>query len=237
MNPEQYKTELENIDIKLTEQQLNQFKIFYEDLIATNQQFNLTAITEKEDVYLKHYFDSLTVLPFFSSDKFSLVDVGAGAGFPSIPIKIARPDISVTMVDSLGKRVDFLNKEINDLKLENINAIHSRAEDFGQDSKYREQFDVAIGRAVASIGILLEYLAPLIKIDGKVILMKGDWQHTEEELELAKNALEILDCTVENFEKITLPNQDQRSILIIRKNSQTINKYPRKAGTPNKLPL
>lgn len=237
MNPEQLTIELEKIAVNLTEQQLEQLEIFYDDLIETNQQFNLTAITEKDDVYLKHYFDSLTVLPYFPTDSFSMVDVGAGAGFPSIPIKIARPDISMTMVDSLGKRVDFLNKETINLQLENIKAIHSRAEDFGQNVNYREQFDVAIGRAVASISVLLEYLVPLVKVDGQIILMKGDWQRTETELGQAANALKTFDCQIENFEKITLPNKDQRSILVIRKNNKTAKKYPRKAGIPSKSPL
>lgn len=234
MNPEQFKTQL---DINLNQQQLTQFELFYDDLITTNQQFNLTSITEKEDVYLKHYFDSLTVLQRLPSNPFSLIDVGAGAGFPSIPIKIVRPDISLTMVDSLGKRVDFLNREINQLQLENALAIHGRAEDFGQDPNYRQQFDVAIGRAVASISILLEYLVPLVKVDGQIILMKGDWQKTEAELEIAENSLKVLDCSVDAFEKISLPNQDQRSILVIKKNKVTNKKYPRKAGTPSKMPL
>lgn len=237
MNPNQFKTALQKLNIDLTEMQEQQLESFYQDLIRVNQQFNLTAITEKDDVYLKHYYDSLTVLPFLPTKESSMVDVGAGAGFPSIPIKIIKSNIEMTMVDSLKKRVDFLNTVINDLQLSNISALHIRAEDFGQNPVNREKFDLAIGRAVASVSVLLEYLAPLVKVDGQIILMKGDWQRTEAELTAAEKALQILDCSLQSFEKITLPNNDQRSILIIKKNKQTNPNYPRKAGKPNKLPL
>lgn len=237
MNPNQFKTALQKLNIDLTEMQEQQLESFYQDLIRVNQQFNLTAITEKDDVYLKHYYDSLTVLPFLPTKESSMVDVGAGAGFPSIPIKIIKSNIEMTMVDSLKKRADFLNTVINDLQLSNISALHIRAEDFGQNPVNREKFDLAIGRAVASVSVLLEYLAPLVKVDGQIILMKGDWQRTEAELTAAEKALQILDCSLQSFEKITLPNNDQRSILIIKKNKQTNPNYPRKAGKPNKLPL
>lgn len=237
MNPNQFKIALQKLNIDLTEIQEQQFEVFYDDLIRVNQQFNLTAITDKDDVYLKHYYDSLTVTPFLPTQEFTMVDVGAGAGFPSIPIKIIRPNVEMTMVDSLNKRVDFLNSVINDLSLSKISALHVRAEDFGQNLGYREKFDLAIGRAVASVSVLLEYLAPLVKVNGQIILMKGDWQRTIEELKSAENALKVLGCSLQNFEKINLPNNDQRSILIIKKNNKTNSDYPRKAGKPNKLPL
>lgn len=225
----------EKISIKFNEKQLNQFYNYMDLLLEWNEKINLTAITNPEEVIVKHFIDSLTINKYIDSDK-TLVDVGTGAGFPGIPLKIVRPDVKVTLVDSLNKRINFLNEVILKLNLKDIETIHSRIEDFGRNKKYRESFDYATARAVANISTLSEYLIPLSKINGKCIYMKGS--NIEEEVENGKKAIDILGGKIENIDKFYLPDTDiSRNIIIVKKVKNTSNRYPRKAGIPAKEPL
>lgn len=217
------------------EEQLNRFYKYMNLLIEWNKKINLTAIVEPEEIILKHFMDSLTINSYIDTNQ-TLVDVGTGAGFPGIPIKIYRPDLKVVLVDSLNKRVNFLNEVINQLNLKDIETVHSRIEDFGKNSKYRESFDIVTARAVANLSVLSEYLVPLAKIDGKCICMKGN--EILEECNNAKNAIKILGGIILKIDKFTLPESDiTRNIIVLQKTNKTPNKYPRKAGIPNKEPL
>ena len=226
---------VDKLEITLSEIQLKQFYNYMNLLIEWNKKINLTAITEPNEIILKHFIDSLTISKYIS-DGTRVVDVGTGAGFPGIPLKIYRQDIEITLLDSLQKRINFLDEVIRELNLEKIETIHSRVEDFGKDKKYREKFDIATSRAVANLATLSEYLLPLVKVWGKVISMKGSL--IEEELELSKNAIKILGGKVEKVDEFNLPNSDiSRNIILINKIKETPNKYPRKAGEPSKKPL
>ena len=226
---------VDKLGITLSEIQLRQFYNYMNLLIEWNRKINLTAITEPDEIILKHFVDSLTISKYIS-DGTRVVDVGTGAGFPGIPLKIYRQDIEITLLDSLQKRINFLDEVIRELNLEKIETIHSRVEDFGKDKKYREKFDIATSRAVANLATLSEYLLPLVKVGGKVISMKGSL--IEEELELSKNAIKILGGKVEKVDEFNLPNSDiSRNIVLIDKIKETSNKYPRKAGEPSKKPL
>lgn len=239
MNIEDFK-ELMNlygrkIDIMFTDEQLNKFYKYMELLITWNEKINLTAITEPKEIILKHFIDSLTINKYVRNNE-TLLDVGTGAGFPGIPLKIYRPELNVVLVDSLNKRINFLNEVISELNLENIETIHSRVEEFGKNKKYREKFDIVTARAVANLSVLSEYLLPLTKINGKCICMKGS--EIEKECDESKNAINILGGKIKNVEKFNLPNSDiLRNIVIIDKIKETPNKYPRKAGTPAKEPI
>lgn len=223
------------IDIMLDDKQLIQFYNYMKLLLEWNEKINLTAITEPEEVILKHFIDSLTISKYIERES-KLADVGTGAGFPGIPLKICRPDLKITLVDSLNKRINFLNEIIEILKLNDICTVHSRIEDFGKNIKYREKFDYVTARAVANISVLSEYLIPLSKINGKSIYMKGS--EVEEELNNGKNAIDILGGKIEKIEKFKLPDSDiLRNIVVVKKIKHTPNKYPRKAGTPAKEPL
>ena len=231
----QFKEDALSFGVELNENQLMQFQKYYEMLIEWNEKINLTAITEPKEVILKHFVDSLTILKYLSKEE-KIIDVGTGAGFPGIPLNIMKNDCNYTLLDSLNKRITFLNEVINNLELKNINTIHSRVEEIGKNKKYRESYDIATSRAVAPLNILLEYLLPLVKVGGKCICMKGS--NIEEEIESAKNAIKILGGEIEKIEKITLPDSDMvRNIVIIKKVKQTPVKYPRKPGTPSKEPI
>ena len=226
---------VDKLGINLSEIQLKQFYNYINLLIEWNEKINLTAITEPDEVILKHFVDSLTIAKYIP-DGTKIVDVGTGAGFPGIPLKIYRQDIEITLLDSLQKRINFLNEVIRELNLEKIETVHSRVEDFGKDKMYREKFDIATSRAVANLSTLSEYLLPLVKVGGKVISMKGSL--IEEELEHSKNAIKILGGKVEKVDEFDLPNSDiSRNIVLINKIKETPNKYPRKAGEPSKKPL
>lgn len=226
---------VDKLGITLSEIQLKQFYNYMNLLIEWNKKINLTAITEPNEIILKHFVDSLTISKYIS-DETRVVDVGTGAGFPGIPLKIYRQDIEITLLDSLQKRINFLDEVIRELNLEKIETIHSRVEDFGKDKKYREKFDIATSRAVANLATLSEYLLPLVKVGGKVISMKGSL--IEEELENSKNAIKILGGKIEKVDEFNLPNSDiSRNIVLIDKIKETPNKYPRKAGEPSKKPL
>ena len=223
------------IDIEFNDKQLNQFYDYMNLLLDWNEKINLTAITEPEEVVLKHFIDSLTINKYIENNK-TIADVGTGAGFPGIPLKIYRPDLNVVLVDSLNKRINFLNEVICKLDLKMISAIHSRIEDFGKDKKHRENYDYVTARAVANLATLSEYLIPISKINGKCICMKGD--EIEEELDNSKAAINILGGKIDKVDYFELPNSDiSRNVIIIEKIKNTPNKYPRKAGMPSKEPL
>lgn len=219
----------------LTDEQIKNFFDFMNLLIEKNKVMNLTGITEPKEVILKHFIDSLTALKYINENN-TVIDVGTGAGFPGLPLKMADTSLEITLLDSLNKRINFLNEVIEHTGLENIKTIHGRAEDFGRDSKYREKYDIATSRAVAPLNILLEYMMPFVKVGGKCICMKGS--NCDEEIENAKNAIKKLGGEIEKIEKFTLPNSDNnRTILIIKKLKKIDGQYPRKAGIPTKKPL
>ncbi len=226
---------LEELSIMFNEEQYKKFYKYMNLLLEWNEKINLTAITNKEDIILKHFIDSLTISKYIDKNS-KLIDVGTGAGFPGIPIKIYRDDLEITLLDSLNKRVNFLNEVIKELKLENIVAIHGRAEEIGRNKKYREYFDVATSRAVANLSTLSEYLVPFVKEDGIIISMKGD--NIEEEQEEAKRAIKVLGANIKKIDKFELPKSDiKRSLVILKKVEKTPIKYPRKPGTPAKEPI
>ena len=235
MELKEFKEKIQELSPNLTEKQQEQFYNYMNLLIEWNNKINLTAITEPNEIIVKHFIDSMTILKEIENNS-KIVDVGTGAGFPGIPLKIANPELEVVLLDSLNKRINFLNEVINNLNLKKINSIHFRVEEAGQNKKYREQFDIATSRAVAALNILAEYMLPLVKVGGKCICMKGS--EVEEEIEKSKKAIEILGGKIEKVENFTLANTDmKRNIVIIRKVKQTPSKYPRKAGTPSKEPL
>lgn len=242
MNLEQYHLnfflkDLEELNISLSEKQLIQFMSYYELLIEWNQVMNLTAITDFDEVMKKHFIDSLSLVKAYDVSKtVSLIDIGTGAGFPGIPLKIAFPDLDVTLLDSLNKRVNFLNTVIDELGLEKIHAIHGRAEDFAKKGKLREQYDICVSRAVANLSTLSEYCLPYVKIGGYFISYKSE--KIEEEKKEAEHAISVLGGEIENQIAFMIPNSDiYRSLFIVRKEKETPVKYPRKAGTAAKEPL
>lgn len=226
---------LKTMDIKLNDEQIQKFYKYMELLLEWNEKINLTAIIEPKEIILKHFVDSLTIAKYIK-EKDRLIDVGTGAGFPGIPLKIYREDIEITLVDSLNKRINFLNEVIEELNLSNIETVHSRAEELGKNKKYRERFDIATSRAVANLSTLSEYLAPFVKENGNVICMKGP--EIDEEIKTAKNAINILGGKISKIDNFELPNSDiKRNILIIVKDKKTPTRFPRKPGTPAKEPL
>lgn len=238
MNPELFKQSLEAAGISLTDQQMTQFNRYFELLVEWNEKINLTAITEKEEVYLKHFYDSLTVAMHVElADKsYSLVDVGSGAGFPSIPLKIALPNLEITIVDSLNKRINFINEVVSELGLKGVHAYHDRAETFGQNPLFRGQFDFATARAVARLNLLAEFCLPLVKKQGQFLAMKA--QSADDEIAESKNAIATLGGKFVEDIQFDLPSgAGERHILRIEKPKETPNKYPRKPGKPAKNPL
>ena len=234
----QMREECGQFDITLEDHQLEQFYQYYELLIHWNSMMNLTAITELSEVVTKHFVDSLSlirVIPDIKNKPLSLIDVGTGAGFPGIPLKIAFPNLNVTLLDSLKKRVNFLDEIIAQLELENVNALHGRAEDFGRDDVSRETFDLCVSRAVANLSTLSEYCMPLVKIGGYFVPYKSG--KLEEELKIGKRAVKLLGGQIEDTVRFQLPNADERILVKIRKVENTSKKYPRKAGIPSKDPL
>ena len=229
--------EVNRISITLTETQLEQFRIYYEMLVEKNKVMNLTGITEWNEVLEKHFLDSISLIRAIDlSQELTVMDMGTGAGFPGIPLKIAFPNLKVTLADSLNKRVLFLQEVINVLKLEGIEAIHGRAEDLARDKKYREQYDLSVSRAVANLSTLSEYCLPFVKIGGQFISYKSG--EIDEELVNSKKAVHVLGGKIENVEKFMLPSKEaSRSFVMIKKERNTPRTYPRKAGTPSKEPL
>ena len=225
------------INIELSDQQAASLLIYYEMLVEWNQVMNLTAITEFEDVLLKHFIDSAAIGEIMDMSKVrTIMDVGTGAGFPGLPLKIVYPHVQITLLDSLNKRIQFLNAVIETLHLDGIHAVHGRAEDFGRDVNYREQYDVCVSRAVANLSSLSEYCVPFVKVGGKFVSYKAG--EVEEEVVQAEKAIRTLHCEPAIIKKITLPDSDLlRAFVIIKKKGRLDKKYPRKAGMPTKNPL
>lgn len=222
--------------IDLSEKQFLQFEKYYELLTEWNSFMNLTAITEHEEVLKKHFLDSLSIVKAVKmEDIHTVMDIGTGAGFPGIPLKISYPHLKVVLLDSLGKRVKFLNHVINELGLEDISAIHGRAEDFARQAEYREQFDLCVSRAVANLSSLSEYCLPYTR--KKCLFVSYKSGKVEEELENAKRAISLLGGKVEYVSKFMLTDAGERALVVIRKEKHTPNKYPRKAGLPSREPL
>ena len=237
MKTETFYSLLDQQNINLTDQQKFQFERYFELLVEWNEKINLTAITEKEEVYLKHFYDSIAPIlqGLIENQEIKLLDIGAGAGFPSLPMKILYPQLDVTIIDSLNKRINFLQLLAEELDLEGVHFYHGRAEDFAQDKHFRAQFDIVTARAVARMQVLSELTIPYLKVGGKLLALKAS--NAPEELTEAKNALNLLFSKVEDNLSYTLPNGDPRYITIVEKKKETPNKYPRKAGMPNKRPL
>ena len=233
------KNAFEKAELQPDEKAAARFLLYNDLLIETNRSLNLTAITEFEDVVVKHFLDSCMPLgdaEVFCGEPISLVDVGTGAGFPGLPLKIMWPGIRLTLIDSLRKRVDFLEDTVSQLELEEVDCIHARAEEAGRDPRLRESFDIAVSRAVARLSVLSEYVLPFVKENGLFIAYKSG--EVEEELREAEKAIRILGGTVEKVSVFTLPGTDiQRSLIYIRKTAHTPEKYPRRAGKPEKSPL
>lgn len=228
---------IEKLDIKISEEQCNQFLNYYEMLIEKNKVMNLTGITDFEEVVDKHFVDSLSLVKSIElNGNEKLIDIGTGAGFPGIPIKIMFPNLKVTLVDSLNKRLLFLNEVINEIKLKNIEVVHGRAEDLGKKIDYREQYDLCVSRAVANIATLSEYCIPFIKLDGYFICYKADG--CIDEINSGSKAIKILGGEVEKIINFNLPDTDiKRKIINIKKIKNTPKKYPRKPGLPSKEPI
>ncbi|WP_303766033.1 16S rRNA (guanine(527)-N(7))-methyltransferase RsmG [Abiotrophia defectiva] len=238
MNPETFIAQCAAHGLVLNDQQIAQFERYFQLLVEWNEKMNLTAITQREEVYLKHFYDCLMVLWNMPLEDYALqlCDVGAGAGFPSIPLKIAHPELQVTIVDSLQKRLTFIEHLAEELGLEGVSCVHGRAEDVGQNPAYRGQFDIVTARAVASLNVLAEYCLPLVKIGGQFLALKA--QKSDQELEEARAAISILGAKLIKVTEDQLPVEaaDRRYILI-QKTKETPNKYPRKAGKPAKNPI
>ncbi|HEN9024439.1 TPA: 16S rRNA (guanine(527)-N(7))-methyltransferase RsmG [Streptococcus agalactiae] len=237
MTPQAFYQVLIEHGITLTDKQKKQFETYFRLLVEWNEKINLTAITDKEEVYLKHFYDSIAPIlqGYIDNSPLSILYIGAGAGFPSIPMKILYPEIDITIIDSLNKRINFLNILANELELSGVHFFHGRAEDFGQDRVFRAKFDIVTARAVAKMQVLAELTIPFLKVNGRLIALKA--AAAEEELISAEKALKTLFSQVTVNKNYKLPNGDDRNITIVSKKKETPNKYPRKAGTPNKKPL
>ncbi|MCI9381604.1 MAG: 16S rRNA (guanine(527)-N(7))-methyltransferase RsmG [Dorea sp.] len=228
---------LEPLHITLSGMQLDQFDKFYDLLVEWNKVMNLTGITEYQDVVEKHFLDSLSIVKIIDMNQIEYaIDIGTGAGFPGIPLKIAFPDINIVLLDSLNKRIKFLDHIIEELKLDGIRTIHGRAEDYAREAGYREKFDLCVSRAVANLTSLSEYCLPYVRVGGRFVSYKsGD---IEQEISESERAIKILGGKVYQVEKFNLPGTEiQRSFVMIKKMKNTQNKYPRKAGMPTKEPL
>ena len=226
----------EKFNVGLNDEQLKQFDTFYRLVVEWNEKINLTTITEPSDFAVKHIIDSISI---WNDDKFrnveSVIDVGTGAGFPGIPLKIYRPNIKVTLLDSLAKRINFLKAAVEELGLEEVSFIHSRAEDAAHNSALRENFDLAVSRAVAKLNILADYCMPFVRLGGYFAALKGS--NFTEELQDAKSAIKVLGGKDVECIGIKLPNDNERNLIYIKKTSKIADKYPRKAGIPERKPL
>ena len=236
---EQMESGLSELGLLLKQEQIDQFYQYYQLLIEWNKVMNLTAITEIEDVVTKHFLDSISlskIIDNIDTASFSLIDVGTGAGFPGIPLKIVFPKLSITLLDSLNKRVKFLKEVITQIDLDDIHAIHGRAEDYGRNPDYREQFDYCVSRAVANIATLSEYCIPFIKSGGYFVSYKSG--KVDEELTKGKKAISELGGNLEQVVKFQLAGANaERSLVLIKKVKKTSGIYPRKAGLPGKEPI
>lgn len=233
----QFEKDVAAMGVSLTEYQISQFLKYYELLVEWNGFMNLTAITEYDEVMKKHFVDSMSLIKAYDvNQKSSVIDVGTGAGFPGLVLKIAYPNLQVTLLDSLNKRINFLNEVISQLGLIGVEAIHGRAEDFAKPDKLRGKFDLCVSRAVANMSTLSEYCLPFVKVGGKFISYKSE--KINEEMSAAKNAISLLGGKFDRSEEFMLPDSDiYRNLVVIKKIKDTPKKFPRKAGLPAKEPL
>lgn len=239
MKPEEFFEVLAQKGIELSDVQKEQFATYFHELVETNKVMNLTSITDEDQVYLKHFYDSI-VLGFVDekilNEELTLCDVGSGAGFPSLPLKIINPKLKITIVDSLNKRIKFLEGLVNKLHLTDVSLVHGRAEEVGKNPQFREKFDVVTARAVAAMNVLTEFCLPLVKIGGQFVAMKSE--KAPEEVKNAQYAIETLGGAIKQQESVELPNDAGiRNFIFVEKISKTPKKYPRKPGTPAKKPL
>ena len=239
MKPEEFFESLAKQGIELSETQKDQFATYFKELVETNKVMNLTSITDEDQVYLKHFYDSIE-LGFVDkkilSEELTLCDVGSGAGFPSLPLKIVNPKLKITIVDSLNKRIKFLDSLVNKLGLEDVNLVHGRAEEVGKNAQFREQFDVVTARAVAAMNVLTEFCLPLVKVGGQFVAMKSE--KAPEEVKAAGFAIETLGGEIKQQTSVELPyDAGIRNFIFVGKVNKTPKKYPRKPGTPAKKPL
>lgn len=239
MSPEEFAAALRKQHVELNTHQMAQYQQYYTRLVAVNEHMNLTAITEEKDVYLKHFYDSLTLAwayPTLQTESLHMIDVGAGAGFPSLPLKIAFPQLQITIIDALNKRIKFLADLVTELGLEGVTVQHARAEEFGHiKAPAREQYDVATARALARLNVLGELTLPLVKKGGVLLAMKGS--QADDEINEAKKAINTLGGKIGEQVDVSLPNGDPRSVILIEKVKSTPKKYPRKPGDPVRKPL
>ncbi len=226
--------EARSFGLELSPTQLDALESYYRELMAWNERVNLTAITERDHVMVKHFLDSLSVAPLLAPAS-ALIDIGAGAGLPGLPLKIALPDLRLTLVDATRKKVDFLNHIIATLGLDETRAVQARAEDLGREPAYREQYDFAVARAVADLPVLAEYALPLVKVGGAVIAQKGI--AITEELERAKRAIGVLGGRVGDVRVVQLPGLEPRHLVVVEKIAPTPPGYPRRAGLPERKPI
>lgn len=233
----QFENDLKELGVTLSENQIHQFIKYYEMLVEWNENINLTAITEYNDVMKKHFVDSVSLIKAYDVQReVSVIDVGTGAGFPGLALKIAFPELEVTLLDSLNKRILFLDAVIQELGLQGIETVHGRAEDFAKPDKLREKYDLCVSRAVANLSTLSEYCLPFVKVGGQFISYKSE--KITEEMEDAKNAIKLLGGKIKNQVEFRLPQSDiYRNLFIIEKTKETPKKFPRKAGLPSKEPL
>lgn len=223
-------------NIRISDKQMDLFERYYKLLVSWNEKINLTAVTEKDDVFIKHFADSVALIRYADLSGKRILDIGTGAGFPGVPISIMCPGCSIVLADSLNKRIRFLDELVEDLELDDIITVHGRAEDLAFDKRFREGFDFVVSRAVANMSVLSEYCLPFVKPGGVFVSYKG--ASVDEELSDAKNAISVLCGTVDRVEKYSIPfTEYDRSLCFINKVACTDNKYPRKAGTPSKDPL
>ena len=235
-NKELLKDTAEKMGVVLTEDMLEKFMVYKDMLLEWNEKINLTAITDEKEIMIKHFADCVSIgkhVKFKDGEK--VIDVGTGAGFPGVPVKIAFPNIKITLLDSLNKRINFLNELSSSLGLKDVECVHSRAEDGGQNLLYREQFDCCISRAVANLAVLSEYCLPFVKVGGVFAALKGP--DGPAEVEAAKKAISLLGGKVEAVKSFTLPGQQARTVAVIRKVQPTPAKYPRHGGKIAKQPL
>ena len=236
-NTEQFEKDCKALGVTLSDEQIQQFLKYYEMLVEWNEVMNLTAITEYDEVMKKHFVDSISLCKAYDvTQNKTVIDVGTGAGFPGLALKIAFPDLQVTLLDSLNKRINFLNEVISQLGLQNVETIHGRAEDFGRDAKYREQYDYCVSRAVANAATLSEYCLPFVKVGGAFVPYKSG--KIDEELEQGTKAIESLGGSIADVIRFELTGAEaDRSLVVIDKIAKTAKKYPRKAGVPSKEPI
>ncbi|WP_128895598.1 16S rRNA (guanine(527)-N(7))-methyltransferase RsmG [Longirhabdus pacifica] len=228
---------LEKEGLTLSDDQLTQFEVYYEQLIEWNQKINLTGIVEKEEVFIKHFYDSIAPAFYLPMNNIqSIIDIGAGAGFPSIPLKIVFPHLHITIVDALKKRITFLEHLVDALHIQDVSCLHGRAEDVGQQTEHREHYDLATARAVAKLNVLNEFCLPFVKVGGCFVALKANIE--DEEHKYAASSAVKLGGSLTSTHEFTLPIEEaKRQIIVVNKKAKTPKKYPRKAGTPLKKPL